>query len=222
MLPHAFRPPFRSRRRSRARSRARRSARRACRPRPRSCRRSCTRERAPKRPTIVAPLSLSQLGEALGAGVLGELAHVLGDGRRGVDLEVHHDLGAERLRERDLALKPLVLATRRAERGVLEVLGPDAEDDVRALVTPSAPAVRPASPRRARSAGRRRPRRGSPPPRSSCRLDEVHRRAADEAADEEVDRAGRRAPAARRPAAARPSASPRRGRPSSSPRSGRA
>ena len=58
--------------------------------------------------------------------------------------------------------------------------------------------------------------------RSSARLEQVHRRAADEAGDEQVDRAVVELLRARRPAAARPCASPRRGRPSSSPRPGRA
>ena len=108
------------------------------------------------------------------------------------------------------------------ERGVLEVLRPDAEDDASGRRSPSAPgaptSVSSPSAMRSLPATAREARRRA----LERRLEHVHRRAADEAADEEVDRAGRRAPAARRPAAARPCASRRRGRPSSSPRSGRA
>ena len=108
------------------------------------------------------------------------------------------------------------------ERGVLEILGPDAEDHRLARRSSSAPGARDSvsSP----SAICWLPATAVRPPFAALerRLDEVHRGAADEAADEEVERAGRRAPAARRPAAARPCASRRRGRPSSSPRPGRA
>ena len=73
------------------------------------------------------------------------------------------------------------------ERGVLEVLGPDAEDDLRAVVGGEAPdALRASSASIASDcvADRRGEAAVAPLER---RLDHVHRRAADEAADEEVD-----------------------------------
>jgi hypothetical protein len=47
---------------------------------------------------------------------------------------VHHDLGAERLAQLDLAAQPPVGGGVRLELGVLEVLGPDPEDDAVPLV----------------------------------------------------------------------------------------
>src|SRR5215208_8057985 len=74
-----------------------------------------------------APLLLRRRtrGVLVGAGVLLQLAHLVGDGRGRVDREMGHDLGSESLRQLDLALERLPAI--RLELSVLEVLGPDAE-----------------------------------------------------------------------------------------------
>ena len=43
---------------------------------------------------------------------------------------MHHQLGAERLAQHDLTVEPLIGRRIRHERGVLEVLRSDPEDDV--------------------------------------------------------------------------------------------
>ena len=84
-----------------------------------------TRERGPNRPTTVVlatPSSGRRLDGALLPDVARELAHVLGQRRRRVDLEVGDDLGAERLAEHDDALDVTVCRDLRREGRVLEVL----------------------------------------------------------------------------------------------------
>ena len=101
----------------------------------------------------------------------------------------HHDLGAERLGQLDLAGDHPVGRTVGLERCVLEVLGPDAEDHGAALVVLQRPGAR-----STRLVAERDPLAAGDCGEAAVvalqlRLDEVHRRAADEAADEEVHRA---------------------------------
>ena len=89
-----------------------------------------------------------------------------------------------------VAAQAAVAARCPVERGVLEVLGPDAEHDASGPRRPcSAGRAASVSSAERELAGRRRRPRAPPFDALERRLDEVHRRAADEAADEEVDRA---------------------------------
>ena len=119
--------------------------------------------------------------------VLRELLRVLRLGGLRVDAEVHHDLGAECLAQLDGSLQPPVGRSVRGELDVLDVLGPDAEDHAPADVVLE---CRPRGERllvevdalRAGDRGERAVRL------LERRLEHVHRRRADEPADEEVDR----------------------------------
>ena len=148
-----------------------------------------TRERGPNRPTSVVFVSPSAGAwtVALVPDVAGQLADVLGQRRRSVDLEVRDDLRAERLAEDEDTLDVTVLRDVGSEARVLQAFRADAQHDLSADVSSSFGrdfsdllvegqllasdlgdhlAVGPLD----------------------GRLDEVHRGRADEAADEEVDR----------------------------------
>ena len=79
---------------------------------------------------LVRALGRGGLHGALLAHVARELAHVLGQRGRRSDGEVRDDLRAERLAEHDDAAHPLILRRVGLERRVLEVLRPDADDDL--------------------------------------------------------------------------------------------
>jgi hypothetical protein len=64
----------------------------------------------------------------------GQLFRLFGLGGLRVDLEVHHDLRAERLAQQDLALQHVAVRLG-GERRVVEVLRADAEDDRPAVVS---------------------------------------------------------------------------------------
>ena len=114
-----------------------------------------------------------------------QLAHVLGEGGRGVDLEVRDDLRAERLAQDDDALDVAVVGDVGLEARVLEALRPDAQDD-RApdVLLERGPRLEDLLAERERLAADLGDVRAVVP--LDRRLDEVHRRRADEAADEEV------------------------------------
>ena len=141
------------RRRSRSLSPGRRSGGRACRPRPRRARPRATRERAPKRPTIVvvsdaAPRGCCTVGLA---DVLGELAHLVS-----VTACFASTAKCTMISEPSASRSSTLPRSRLSagvvgrERGVLEVLGPDAEDHGLARVAREAPGALRASRRRAR------------------------------------------------------------------------
>ena len=87
---------------------------------------SCTRERAPKRPIINAsavPAEATCVAPSVPLTSSASSTHLRGSSRRGVDREVHHDLGAERLAQLDAPAQPPVLRRIAGERRVLEILG---------------------------------------------------------------------------------------------------
>ena len=103
-----------------------------------------------------------------------------------VDLEVHHHLRAERLAKSHGSRETAVGRRVGRERRVLEVLGPNPEDDVGADVRLERVTGRE---RLVVERDRVRAGRGDEVPVRAAEpgLDHVHRRRADEAADEEVD-----------------------------------
>ena len=132
---------------------------------------------------------LLDLLERLRADVDGQLLDVVGHRRRRVDREVHDDVGAERLAELD----------RRRRCGA--PAGASDTSDASSMSSGRMPStiVRPSKPRRPGRAARTSAGTGSRNPpsstterrrrrRSSVASSEVHRRRADEAGDEQVDR----------------------------------
>ncbi len=100
-----------------------------------------------------------------------------------VDVEVRHQAGAERLDELDAPVERRELRPR--GRG-MDVLGPDADDDLASVGLRDAGVAREAH---RRDGQRRRADRDRDPAavRVHGPLEEVHRRRSDEARDEEVD-----------------------------------
>ena len=119
--------------------------------------------------------------------VLGELLDVRRERGRRIDREVDHDLGAERLAQGHRALEGPAVCRLAGELVVLEILGPDAEHDLAALV---APERRPLAQSLLAELDLLRARHHLHRPVVALqrRLEHVHRRAADEAGDEEIDR----------------------------------
>ena len=103
-----------------------------------------------------------------------------------VELEVHHQLGAERLDEAHRGLQPPIGRRVGDDGGVLEVLGADADHHALAVVLPQRRALR-----RAVSGGSAEPldaelHGGRSPLSVEHALVEVHRRRTDERGDEHV------------------------------------
>ena len=212
------------RRRSRGLSPGRRSAASACRPRPRRPRPAADARAGAEASDERRGVTRRRLLDgALVADVLCELAHVVGHRVPALDREVHHDLRAERLGE-------LGLARAAAGPDGVSSRAPRPRGPPGRMPRTTVPAdVRRRAPGRAFSVSALDRDRlvadlggVAAVPLLERRLDHVHRRAADEAADEEVDRPVVERLRVVRPAGARPCASRRRGRPSSSPRPGRA
>ncbi len=152
-------------------------------------------------------------GLALGCGllldllaeVLGELADVLRQRRLRIDRDVGDDLRAQRLGQLDGSPQTAVGGRLASERGVLDVLGPEPEDHVLAFVgAQGGPRAEGFSVERETLVAELD--RQAPVVASEAGLEHVHGRAADEAADEEVDGPVVQSPAAAPPAGARPSA----------------
>src|SRR5215207_9553695 len=119
--------------------------------------------------------------------VAGELLDFVRAGGLRVSVEVDDQLGAERLGEGNLALEATALWNVSRKRSVLQVLGPDADDDRLAVVVLERGSLRERS--LAELYLLAADRDGHAAVRALERsLEEVHRRAADEAADEEIDR----------------------------------
>ena len=209
----------RRRRRSRSaqprRRRRRRSAlakRRTGRLRRRSAARSCRRRPGPRRRAAAATCGgndATRFGRvpttpSASASSSDLLVSTLGlADRRRVDLEVRHRLAAERLDELDAARR--ASAGRRPLARRMEVAGAQA-DDHRAPVVARAASGSASSASSAIGSVVAAELDAHAAVHGDGRLEQVHRRRADEAGDEEVRRVGRRAAAARRPAAGRPPA----------------
>ena len=139
-----------------------------------------------------------------------------------VGREVDERLVAERLDELgphgERPLASGFCAVRRRSHG--QVLGPDPDHELASLGSGESRAAPPDVGRKREPLRSEREDEPIRRPRDR-RLVEVHRRRADERGDEQVRRAARTAPAARRAAGACRRGGPRPGRPSSSPPSGR-
>jgi hypothetical protein len=127
------------------------------------------------------------LNFALLPDVARQLAHVLGQRRRSIDLEVRDDLRAQRLAEHDDTLDVPVLRNIGLQARVLEAFRTDPQDDLTADVALDAGALLDdLVSERDRLAPDKSDERVAPA--LDGRLDQVHRRRADESADEEIDR----------------------------------
>ena len=115
------------------------------------------------------------------------LEHVLDEHGLRLDLDVHELLGAERLDRLDASAQPAsVVAV--APAGLVERLRPDADRDRLARRSSRARAARSAPRPAARASPSRSGTTRPSPSRSSVAFEHVHRRAADEARDEQVRR----------------------------------
>ena len=71
-----------------------------------------------------------EVGQGCSVDVVRDLAHLGADDRRSVHFEMYDDFRAEKFAEADLPLQATIVRDVACDRGVLEMLGADSDDDV--------------------------------------------------------------------------------------------